>query len=67
MNQEKKYPLEKLKSLIDKSGTILISTHLNADGDAIGSSLAMAMILKEAGKRGICCNPERFSWLFSSG
>ena len=50
MIQENNYPIEKLKELILQSRNIVIGTHLNADGDAVGSTLAMAMILRKLGK-----------------
>ena len=40
----------KAKSLIDKSKRILISGHLSPDGDSLGSMIAMARMLRAAGK-----------------
>lgn len=40
----------KLFEQIDKANNILISAHITPDGDAIGSSFGLALILKEAGK-----------------
>jgi phosphoesterase RecJ-like protein len=48
--QEDKYPIGKLSELIERSRNILIGTHLNADGDAIGSTLALALIFRKLGK-----------------
>jgi phosphoesterase RecJ-like protein len=45
-----KNDIARLKELLDKSINILITTHHNADGDAIGSTLGLALVLKKAGK-----------------
>ncbi len=42
--------IKKLKDVLKNSSKILITTHLNADGDAVGSSLALASLLKKLGK-----------------
>ncbi len=60
MNQENKNSLEKLKTLTGSAGNILIATHLNADGDAIGSSLAMAMVLRKLGKEVMVVTPNDY-------
>lgn len=41
---------EKLKNDILKSNVIVISAHFNADGDAVGSTLAMADFVEKLGK-----------------
>jgi hypothetical protein len=38
-----------LKKLLSEKYKILITTHLNPDGDAMGSTLALSMFLKKAG------------------
>jgi bifunctional oligoribonuclease and PAP phosphatase NrnA len=43
--------LKALKSLINKANNIVITTHWSPDGDAIGSSLGLMQILKNAGKK----------------
>lgn len=50
----------KLKQLIDQASSILITTHVNADGDAIGSTLALALLLKKLGKRVKIMTPNDF-------
>jgi len=40
----------KIKAQIDKAERICIIPHVNPDGDAIGSSLALYLLLKEKGK-----------------
>ena len=42
---------ERAKALISTANNILITNHLNPDGDAMGSALALAGILKAAGKK----------------
>ena len=47
-------PLESLKQLEEKirqAGTVFIASHINPDGDAIGSGLAMKNLLEEMGKK----------------
>ncbi len=51
MSEKNKPALEKLKTLINGARDVLIATHVNADGDAIGSTLAMAMVLGKLGKQ----------------
>jgi len=41
---------EKIKDLITNNKTFTITTHINPDGDAIGSTLALYGILKQLGK-----------------
>jgi bifunctional oligoribonuclease and PAP phosphatase NrnA len=40
---------EKIRETLDKSGRIIITTHTNPDGDAIGASLAMFLYLRKRG------------------
>lgn len=42
--------MKKIIELLDKSQKVSIITHINADGDAIGSSQAMAEVLRNMGK-----------------
>jgi len=60
-----------IRDILDKSGNIIITTHTNPDGDAIGASLAMFLYLK---KRGFTVSvvipdqyPEFLAWLPSAG
>ena len=39
----------KLKILIEKPKKVVITTHRSPDGDAMGSSLAMSLLLKKIG------------------
>ena len=42
--------IENIKNEINKAKNIVILTHQNPDGDAIGSSLAMQLVLTKMGK-----------------
>ncbi len=57
-----KYPLEVLKEKIEGANSILITTHVNPDGDAIGASLALMNILKEANKNVSVITPNEMSF-----
>ncbi|GCD76624.1 exopolyphosphatase [Thermaurantimonas aggregans] len=46
-----------LRRLIDSSSSILITTHINPDGDAAGSSLALYHILCKMGKNVLFISP----------
>lgn len=46
--------LDKILEEINKANSIVILTHENPDGDAIGSSLAMYNILKSIWKKSRC-------------
>jgi len=51
LKQKYKHTVKEFKQLIESSDSILLATHVNADGDAIGTSLALAMVLKKLGKK----------------
>ena len=61
------YALEAFKKFIHERDDFLIISHVNPDGDAVSSSLAMAYILESAGKEyTITCQdvyPKRFVYL----
>ncbi|MEL7587727.1 MAG: bifunctional oligoribonuclease/PAP phosphatase NrnA [Prolixibacteraceae bacterium] len=46
--------------LVQMESTIAIIPHINADGDAIGSVLGLAGILKNAGKKVVVLSPNHF-------
>lgn len=56
-----------IDQFLDKADSILITSHIDPDGDALGSMLAMAYICEQWGKRVVCVNessiPRRFSFL----
>ena len=49
-----------LRHLIETSGNIIITCHVNADGDAIGSSLAWAEYLRWMGKEATVIVPDQY-------
>lgn len=51
LNKESLETLEEIADIIKNARTICISTHINPDGDAIGSSLGLAIVLDRMGKR----------------
>lgn len=57
----------KIHPFIEQADPILITSHVDPDGDALGSTLAMAHVCEQFGKRTICvnesCIPKRFSFL----
>jgi phosphoesterase RecJ-like protein len=54
--------LERIVSALKETATIGIASHINPDGDSVGSLLALAMVLDRAGKRVRPCIPE--PWKF---
>lgn len=50
----------KLKNLIDNANNIAIFCHVNADGDAIGSTLAWAEYLRLEGKKATVIVPDQY-------
>ncbi len=52
------------RSLLQDSQNILISSHAKADGDAIGSELALAVALRKLGYRVTVVNPDAPAVLF---
>jgi bifunctional oligoribonuclease and PAP phosphatase NrnA len=55
-----KNDIVRLKELLEKSENILVTTHHNSDGDAIGSSLGLALVLKKAGKKVNIVTPNEY-------
>lgn len=45
------HKLQKVKKLIEKSKSIVIASHINPDGDSIGSLLSLGLALKSLGKK----------------
>lgn len=50
--------LDELRRLIEVSGNVVITCHVSPDGDALGSSLGMAHILKGMGKTVTVITPD---------
>lgn len=61
----------KLISLIGDNDAFLVVSHLRPDGDAVGSSLALALVLERLGKRVAVFNqdrvPDNFAFLPGAG
>ena len=55
---------KQLDSIISKSNTILLSTHVNSDGDGLGSEIAMYYYLKSLGKKCRIINPSPFTEIY---
>ena len=49
-----------LHSLIDKAETIVLCCHVNADGDAMGSMLGWAEVLRTMGKEPLMVAPDQY-------
>lgn len=54
--------IEQLKTLFEQPRKAVIVSHTNPDGDAIGSSLALAEILRSQGHEATCIVPNRFPY-----
>lgn len=53
MTEARTANLEDVLAAIESAGTLLVTSHARPDGDAIGSVLAMAMILDQMGKTAV--------------
>lgn len=66
----RKINLEELINLIMDNDKFIITTHINPDGDAIGSALALTHYLRNIGKGAICLIdddiPNNFNFLLES-
>jgi len=49
-------------SALKEADTISLSSHVNPDGDSVGSLLGMALVLKRRGKNVCACMPEPFKF-----
>ena len=60
---------DRVNEIIDKADTIIVSGHIMPDGDAMGSSLAMASILRRMGKDVLVFkeDPFPFNYIFLKG
>lgn len=54
--------IEQFKSLFAEPRKVVIVSHTNPDGDAIGSSLALAEVLQAQGHEAVCIVPNRFPY-----
>lgn len=53
--------LSKFKNAVERVSRIVITCHKKADGDAIGSSLALCLILRKLGKNAIVIIPDQLA------
>ena len=53
-----------MMALIDRHESVLVTGHIDPDGDCIGSMFAIAMMLEEMGKKVMCYAPGEISELF---
>ncbi len=60
--------LSDIKSVIERARTIMLVSHIQPDGDTLGSSFALKVMLEKMGKEAfICCDgemPSRYAALF---
>ena len=53
-----------MMALIDRHESVLVTGHIDPDGDCIGSMFAFALMLEEMGKKVMCYAPGEISELF---
>jgi bifunctional oligoribonuclease and PAP phosphatase NrnA len=58
-------PLREVIDLLDAAATVVLTTHVNADGDGAGSQAAMAAWLLDRGKKVSIANPTGFPRRFT--
>jgi phosphoesterase RecJ-like protein len=56
----KNFEFEQIADLIRKSGTIVVTSHHNPDGDAIGSVLTLSILLRKMGKAAVPMVPNEY-------
>lgn len=54
--------IDELRALLDTTPRVVILSHTNPDGDAIGSSLAWAEVLKRHGHEVTCVIPNKYAY-----
>lgn len=59
--QLNKQILQKAQALISTAQKVVITNHVNPDGDAVGSALGLAQVLRSMGKEVSCVFPNYFS------
>jgi phosphoesterase RecJ-like protein len=62
-------PLETVRARLAAASRALVITHINPDGDAVGSALGLGLALREAGKQVVvaCADPVPDTFLFLPG
>jgi bifunctional oligoribonuclease and PAP phosphatase NrnA len=62
---------ESIREIINAHRTFILTSHVNPDGDSLGSELAMARALRQLGKDAVILNhnpvPDNFTWLDPDG
>lgn len=56
--------IDEISKVVQKNKNFLITSHINLDGDAIGSELALYFILKKLNKKVIILNQDRLSKIY---
>ena len=56
-SESRQGPVEEVLQALDRAGLILLTTHINADGDGAGSEVALASWLRGRGKEAWIINP----------
>jgi phosphoesterase RecJ-like protein len=56
----KNFEYKDICELVDAGGLIVVTSHHHPDGDAVGSALALAILLQNAGKDAVCMVPNDF-------
>lgn len=56
--------LQEIKTLLSRPSNILISSHRNPDGDALGSSLALSHYLQQLGHKVVVVTPSEYPHTF---
>lgn len=49
--------LNEVITILDNAQTVCITTHINSDGDSLGSQLGLKLLLEQCGKTVFCVNP----------
>lgn len=57
--------IRRIATALEGTGTVAVTTHINADGDAAGSVSAMARLLSQLGLRAVIVNPTPWPGLFA--
>ncbi|MGA2622828.1 MAG: bifunctional oligoribonuclease/PAP phosphatase NrnA [Bacteroidota bacterium] len=59
--------IELIRRIIEQQGSFVLTTHVNPDGDGLGSELALAQLLRKLGKKVCIINhsktPDNYEWL----
>ena len=60
-------PVEEITGILEQSKSILVVSHVDPDGDALGTQLAFASFLKKNGKKAFLVRedemPEKYEFL----